>query len=116
MSHYIHSIGKLVDLTREANHQYEQSLHTSYDTEGIVIKLLQFTVFFTTYGIARMICQPWMWQMHFWPVLYLTIAAFILVIAFMVLAAPGIPSFCAVMALPPYVNPVNLKVMVLAAK
>ena len=36
-----------------------------YNTESIALGALQFTMFVVCYGVARMICQPWMWQETF---------------------------------------------------
>lgn len=96
----------------EVEHEYKNSIHTKYKTDRWVIQALKFSLFFLFYGVARMVCQPWMWELHYWPVLFLTIFAIIIAIVFVTLVAPALPSFCAVMALPPYVNPENLKVMV----
>merc|ERR1719297_163321 len=41
------------------------SLHRSTSTETIIISTLHYLLFFLCYGAARMICQPWMWVLHF---------------------------------------------------
>jgi len=92
------------------------SIHETMNTESILLCVFQFALFFMCYGIARMICQPWMWQLHFWPVLGLTIAALVNVVVFILLVSPALPSFCAVMALPPFVDEHNLDVMLHVAK
>jgi hypothetical protein len=92
------------------------SIHERMNTESMVLCAFQFALFFVCYGVARMMCQPWMWEMHFWTVLCLTIVAGVHVVLFITLVSPAIPSFCAVMALPPYVDSDNLAVMLHVAK
>jgi hypothetical protein len=87
------------------------NIHKRLNTEFLILKTLQFAMFFQVYGVARMIGQPWMWELHFWPVLGLTCLALLWAILFILLIAPTIPSFCAVMAVPPYVNKDNVKLM-----
>jgi hypothetical protein len=94
----------------------EQSIHNKLPTEVIVLNLLQFSLFFMCYGSARMICQPWMWELHFWPVLCLTVVAILTAILFVWIVTPAIPAFVAVMALPPYVDDENMKQLKSLAK
>jgi len=117
MASYTSSISKFLhqDRTQIAK-EYADSIHTRMNTEMLVVKCLQFTMFFLSYGCARMIVQPWMWELHRWLVLSLTCIALLIAIAFIVLVSPALSSFCAVMALPPYVNSENLKLMVRVAK
>jgi len=89
----------------------KKSIHTEYPTECITLGLLQFAMFFVCYGVARMICQPWMWELHFWPVFCLTVVAVFSAVLFVWLVAPAIPSFCALQAIPPYVDADNLEQM-----
>jgi hypothetical protein len=79
--------------------------------EIVVLCLLQFSLFFVCYGVARMMCQSWMWELHFWPVLALTVLASISAVLFMWFIAPAIPIFCAAMAMPPYVDSGNVQCM-----
>lgn len=81
---------------------------TDVNTEGIVIFMLHYVLFFLCYGASRMICQPWMWELHFWPVLCLTIFTVISTLVFCFLIAPLIPTFAAAQALPPYVDESNM--------
>jgi hypothetical protein len=85
----------------------EDSIHNRYPTEVIFLGILQFCLFFTCYGVARMICQTWMWELHFWPVLCLTIAAAVSAALFVWLVAPTIPAFVIALALPPYIDASN---------
>jgi len=94
----------------------QQSNNQSMIKASMILCAFQFAVFFLCYGVARMICQPWMWNLHFWTVLCLTVVAFIKVILFVTLISPAIPSFCAVMALPPNVDSDNLAVMLHVAR
>merc|ERR1740117_1912158 len=89
----------------------KKSIHETLPTEGIVLHGLEFLLFFVCYGVARMICQPWMWELHFWPVAILTGVAILSSIAFYPIVAPGIPSFIAAMAMPPYVGPDDIDLM-----
>jgi hypothetical protein len=93
-----------------------KTVHNKYSTEVAVLTLLQFTLFFMCYGVARMICQPWMWELHFWPVLSLTMVAVFCALLFIVLVSPAFPSFCAAMSLPPYVDGENIQLMIGIAK
>jgi len=114
---YTKSISSIFDQdVNEIEDKYAAKWHNNINTEQWVIKTLQFTLFFEHYGVCRMICQSWMWELHFTVVLWLTIAAIILSIAFIVLVAPALPTFCAVMALPPYVNNRNIQLMIYAKK
>jgi hypothetical protein len=89
-----------------------KSIHETISTETVMLCSLQFAMFFVCYGVARMICQPWMWELHFWPVFCLTCAALFSAFLFVWLVSPAIPNFCAAMAMPPhYVDPDNLRMM-----
>jgi hypothetical protein len=85
----------------------EESIHNRYPTEVIFLGILQFCLFFTCYGVARMICQTWMWELHFWPVLCLTLVAAVSAALFVWLVAPTIPAFVIALALPPYIDGSN---------
>jgi len=89
----------------------EKKVHEVVSTESIVLGALEFALFFVCYGVARMICQPWMWELHFWPVLILSIVALLSAGLFVFIVAPGIPSFLCVMSLPPYVDPDDMAMM-----
>jgi len=84
--------------------------------QGTLLQLLQFVLFVMCYGVARMICQPWMWELHFWPVLGLTIVAVVSAGLFVWLVAPGIPSFVALQSIPPYLDDTDLETMLYIAK
>merc|ERR1719353_2202097 len=86
-------------------------VYTRRSVLSFVLGLLEFCLFFVCYGVARMICQPWMWELHFWPVFFLTIVAIVSAALFVFVVAPGIPSFICVMAMPPYVDPYNMKII-----
>lgn len=88
-----------------------ETIHNKVNTEGVWMVTLQFALFFLCYGVARTVCQSWMWELHFWPVLCLTILALVSALLFVWLVAPAIPGFCAVMAMPPYVDPHNIMMM-----
>jgi hypothetical protein len=94
----------------------QHTIHEDRNTEGIFLAVLEFALFFTCYGVARMICQSWMWELHFWPVLGLTIAAVVSAVVFVAFVAPAIPVFLCVMSLPPYIDPYNLRVMEICAQ
>jgi len=88
-----------------------KSIDEKYNTEPLWMVALQFALFFVCYGVARTICQSWMWELHFWPVLCLTLVAIATAVVFVWLVAPAIPIFCAMMAMPPYMDPTNIKLM-----
>jgi len=94
----------------------EKTVHQTMNTELVYLGGLQFALFFICYGVARTICQSWMWELHFWPVLCLLVLAIMTSVLFVLLVAPAIPSFCAVMAMPPYVDPQNVMIMLHVAK
>merc|ERR550532_945047 len=48
-------------------------VHQHMSTETVILCCLHYLLFFMCYGASRMICQPWMWVLHFQPVLCLTI-------------------------------------------
>merc|ERR1719482_2405497 len=75
-----------------------KGFHEKHNTELIFLGVMEFALFFVCYGIARMICQPWMWELHFWAVTILTCIALISAAIFVFLVAAGIPSFLCVMA------------------
>merc|ERR1719498_150870 len=92
------------------------SVHTKHHTEAYVLRAMKFALFFQCYGVARMVLQGWMWELHFWPVLFITLSAIVLAICFIIFVAPAIPNFCTAMAMPPYINRVNLRIMLFIAK
>jgi hypothetical protein len=94
----------------------KKTIHNTINTENVYLGSLQFALFFICYGVSRTICQTWMWELHFWPVLCLTVLAIVSAVLFVWLVAPAIPSFCAVMAIPPYVDPQNVQVMLHVAQ
>lgn len=96
---------------KEIKLQIKKSIHERWPTELIVMSILEFSLFFVCYGTARMICQPWMWELHFWPVLILSIVAVLSAALFVLIVAPGIPSFLCATALPPYVDDTNMAIM-----
>jgi len=78
------------------------------DTEYWILIVLQFSLFFLCYGIARFLFAPWMWTYYFYTTI-ICIFAFILFVAFFcVYLVPMIVLFLAAMALPPYTNDTNL--------
>jgi len=81
-----------------------------------VLSLFQFALFFLCYGVARMTCQTWMWTMHFWTVFGLTCFALVQAMLFIIIVSPAIPSFCAVMSLPPNIDTDKLEVMLHVCK
>merc|ERR1719491_2104218 len=91
-------------LAPQGDAQKQKSIHELYKTEAWVMCGLQFSLFFVCYGVARMICQPWMWELHFWVVLGLSIVALFSAVLFVFIVAPSIPSFVAVLSVPPYVD------------
>jgi len=95
--------------------RFDSPQHTKsnkgYATETLLMSSLRYLLFFLCYGAARVICQPWMWRLHFYPVLWITISTVIITITFMLYVAPMIPTFAFVMSLPPYLTKENAMVM-----
>jgi len=90
-------------------------IHSALPTELIICTMLHYCLFFLCYFAARMVCQPWMWELHFWPVCILTCCVLCIAVCFYVLVAPAVPIYAACTALPPYVDNVNLDIMRLIA-
>jgi len=116
MTYFTKSIVQKCSEDNEEDHVEDEpapksSIHEAFSSESFVLCMLEFCLFFVCYGVARMICQPWMWELHFWPVFFLTIVAIVSATLFVFVVAPGIPSFICVMALPPYVDPYNMKII-----
>jgi len=86
-------------------------IHRALPTELLICTMLHYCLFFLCYFAARMVCQPWMWELHFWPVCILTCCVLCIAICFYFLIAPVIPIFAACTALPPYVDDDNLDIM-----
>merc|ERR1719401_1004113 len=70
--------------------------------EYFVLYPLQISLYFLCYGVSRMICQRWMWELHFQMVCIYTIVALVSGLLFILLVAPAVPAFCIAMGLPPY--------------
>jgi len=92
------------------------SIHNKYNTERMVALTCFYNVFILCYGIARVVCQPWMWELHFWVVLSLAVATIIMSIFFCCFIAPLFPVFFVAMALPPYLDPENTAAMKMVVK
>jgi len=116
MAWRVTSASKMIQEGMETPRDGKKTVDQTINTEGLYLGALQFALFFICYGVARTICQPWMWELHFWPVLCLLILAITTSILFVLLVAPAIPSFCAVMAMPPYVDPQNVMIMLHVAQ
>lgn len=114
MAWYIKRMSRMLEEDTELAEGTKQYQPINFET--LVLGAFQFVLFFLCYGIARMICQKWMWELHFWTVLGLTILALLQVILFVTLVSPAIPAFCGVMALPPHVDAHNIEIMLHVAK
>jgi hypothetical protein len=89
----------------------KESIHNRVNTEGIIATSVWFNLFILCYGISRVVCQPWMWELHFWVVTYLTLFTLIIAVCFCYYIAPTFPIFFAAMSLPPYIDPENIETM-----
>jgi hypothetical protein len=112
----VQKAGSLIQSGVQPDGESKRTIHNKINTETVWMVTIQFALFFICYGVARTICQTWMWELHFYAVLCLTLLAIFSAILFVMIVAPAIPDFCAVMALPPYVDPVNTMMMVHVAK
>jgi len=72
--------------------------------------VLNYVVFFICWCAARFLCQPWMWTLHFWPVLGLSLLLIVFCATFHLLFAETIPSFAAVMAMSPFMDKENAEI------
>merc|ERR1719198_803967 len=92
-------------MTLAAAPQKEQSKgFTIVAFEQIFFDVLNYCMFMMCYGFSRMICQSWMWELHFWNVVYVFCITMLLIIFFMIAVAPLIPLFAALSSLPPRLN------------
>merc|ERR1719436_1832603 len=73
--------------------------------------VLHYCLLFMAYGVARMICQPWMWELHFYPVLGFAALSLTMALVFALVIAPMLPVFAAVMAMPPHLDEPNLVIL-----
>jgi hypothetical protein len=89
----------------------KETIHNRINTEGIIAISVWFNLFILCYGISRVVCQPWMWELHFWVVTYLTIFTCIIAFCFCYYIAPTFPLFFAAMSLPPFIDPENIATM-----
>lgn len=115
MAWYTKNMSKMLKLEGAEDAEAELSGRPTI-TAAMVLCAFQYSLFFLCYGAARMICQPWMWRLHFNAVLCMTFFTIVQAFMFTMLISPAIPSFCAVMALPPYIDSDNLAVMLHVAK
>lgn len=86
-------------------------MQKAYIIKHAVVSLLQYTLFLLCYGAGRSICQPWMWELHFWLVLGITILTIVLSAVFVIAIAPVMTNFAASMAMPPYIDASNVASM-----
>jgi len=111
----IHHVNAYVKDFKKADKQDEagggHNVHEEYPVDRIFTFFLNYILFMLCYGASRMICQPWMWQLHFWPVLILTGCVVLISVCFMSLIAPRIPTFAACMSIPPYMDIHNVELM-----
>jgi len=87
------------------------SIHEKYATERWVCVALQILLFFLCYGIARILCSPWTWLFYFWTALAMIVVFIVFSIIFRLYLAPTIITFMAIMALPPYLDDGNKKML-----
>jgi len=90
----------------------QKSMNVAWFIKTAVLYMLQYTLFFLCYGVARSICQPWMWKLHFWLVLGITMISAVLTVIFVLFVSPLMTSFAASMAMPPYLDNENMAKMV----
>mmetsp|Transcript_148026 Transcript_148026/g.256953 ORF Transcript_148026/g.256953 Transcript_148026/m.256953 type:complete len:920 (+) Transcript_148026:156-2915(+) len=90
----------------------DKRMSIAYHIKHGVLFMLQYTLFFLCYGVARSICQPWMWKLHFWLVLGITMISAVLTVIFVLFVSPLMTSFAASMAMPPYLDNENMAKMV----
>lgn len=89
----------------------DKSMAFAYCIKQVTLFMLQYTLFFLCYGVARSICQPWMWKLHFWLVLGISAASIGLTVIFICYISPLMTVFAASMAMPPYIDPNNVAKM-----
>lgn len=96
----------IVKYSERAKHEKETDHHTSCIKGGdfYMAKLLQFLLFFTCYGCARIVASPFMWTLY--PIMASAlVTAFILFYALFVMVFSEVfPEFAALMSIPPYVG------------
>lgn len=72
--------------------------------EWLFFSILNYFMFMLCYGFSRMVCQTWMWELHFWNAVYITFVTLCLAIFFVLIVAPLVPLFAALSMLPPHIN------------
>uniref|UniRef100_A0A7S1AM73 Uncharacterized protein n=1 Tax=Noctiluca scintillans TaxID=2966 RepID=A0A7S1AM73_NOCSC len=96
----------------QGNNEISEDLTPSWfaKAEWAMGFVLNYVVFFICWCAARFLCQPWMWTLHFWPVLGLSLLLIAFCATFHLLFAETIPSFAAVMAMPPFMDNENAEI------
>jgi len=121
MAMYLKALGKHLAVEEEADQDHaviswNVKLAQQFNVTYAILCCFQFCLMFLCYGAARMVCQPWMWKLHFWTVLTLTILTAVQAFLFITMVSPAIPCLSASMALPPFLNPSNFAVMLHIAR
>jgi len=78
----------------------------------VLIYAFQFCLFFLCYGFVRMVTAPWLWVVYFWNVLWLSVTFIAMMLILVFVLAPLIPTYSAVMCIPPQVTDEEMKAAV----
>lgn len=70
----------------------------------VITEIMQYVLFFLSYAFARVACQRWMWELHFYPVLGITIFTIFFTLFLVFAVAPVMPFFAAACYMPPYLD------------
>merc|ERR1719188_657579 len=106
-----HMIEHVSHKDNQIEHKQKSALMEALTDEHNYFFILNYFILFMSYGVARMMCQGWMWQLHFYPVLGFSGLAIVMGIAFAIVVAPMLPVFAALMAMPPHMDDTNLQVL-----
>merc|ERR1740138_1126623 len=71
-------------MTKSASLRIVESFPATSRAKEVVSFVMHYTMFFLCYGASRAICQPWMWELHFWLVIMALVLTLVLTIVFVV--------------------------------
>merc|ERR1719161_949048 len=108
----VHSRVVELDQSADSHEAFKgDSFAEKYNTEAWIGTVLQFTIFFCCYGVARILVSPWLWEFYFWYALLCVVGFVVFAILFRLFCAPLLVVFLVIMALPPHLDPVNLAIL-----
>jgi len=123
MSRHVHDSTRLMlDWHKKDAAEQEQQMKAAeelaqkWDQARLLSYLLQWTLFFLCYGFVRMLTAPWLWQIYFYTVLFLTLSSLAMMWFFAAWMAPLVPVFYAGMSIPPTISEGDVRKVVKTMK